>query len=118
LFQRHNPSDRVQKWNAVWSHAVSPSLAPDNASDRHREAHKFIKHGFDALIHSPCGNRRQISIVYTSSEIPAVSGIARKDLAVGKECAEQPTITGTTKQFLVVVLPDGKVVNPLGSERF
>jgi hypothetical protein len=37
----------------------------------------------------------------------AGSGIVREET---RERAEQPAIAGPTKQFLVVVLPDGKVV--------
>ena len=45
------------------------------------------------------------------------AGIAKEN-SIGKERAEQSRFASSTKQFLVVVLPDGKVVNPLASERF
>ena len=57
------------------------------------------------------------AIAVTISMALAGSGIAREDIAIGKERSEQPTITSPTKQFLVVVLPDGKVVNPLVADR-
>jgi hypothetical protein len=44
------------------------------------------------------------------------SGIAREDLPVARECAEQSRTT-PVKQFLVVVLPDGKIVTPKLAER-
>ena len=40
------------------------------------------------------------------------SGIAREDIAMAREGAERSGIGGPVKQFLVVVLPDGRVVNP------
>ena len=40
--------------------------------------------------------------------------IAREN---AKELAEQSRVTGPIKQFLVVVLPDGKVVNPRLAEQ-
>lgn len=39
-------------------------------------------------------------------------GVAAEDVAVRKERVERLRIAGPIKQFLVVVLPDGKVVNP------
>jgi hypothetical protein len=39
----------------------------------------------------------------------ARSGIAREDIAVARERPEQ---SSAMKQFLIVVLPDGRVVNP------
>jgi flagellar basal body-associated protein FliL len=59
-----------------------------------------------------------ISMFHTSSGILAGSGIAREDIAIGKQRSEQPTNTTQTKQFLVVVLPDGKVVNPMVADHF
>jgi hypothetical protein len=39
--------------------------------------------------------------------------IASENIAIAKECAEQLRIPDPIKQkFLVLVLPDGKVVNP------
>ena len=46
------------------------------------------------------------------------SEIAREDIAMPKEHTEQSRITGPMRQFLVVVLPDGKVVNPMVADRF
>ena len=40
------------------------------------------------------------------------SGIAREDFSIAGERAEQSRITDPVKQFLVVVLPDGRVINP------
>jgi hypothetical protein len=42
------------------------------------------------------------------------SGIAREEIAVAKACAEQ---FSPMKRFLVVVLPDGKVVYPRVTDR-
>ena len=44
----------------------------------------------------------------------ADSGIAREEIAVAKACAEQ---FSPMKRFLVVVLPDGKVVYPRVTDR-
>jgi hypothetical protein len=44
----------------------------------------------------------------------ADSGIAREEIAVAKACAEQ---FSPMKRFLVVVLPDGKVVYPRVADR-
>jgi hypothetical protein len=48
----------------------------------------------------------------------AGSGIAKESFSIVREGAEQPTIASPTKHFLIVVLPDGKVVNPMVPERF
>jgi hypothetical protein len=40
------------------------------------------------------------------------SEIARGDSSIARERVEQSRIAGPSKQFLVVVLPDGRVVNP------
>jgi hypothetical protein len=40
------------------------------------------------------------------------SGIAREDIAISGERAKQSKIAGPVKRFLIVVLPDGKVVSP------
>jgi hypothetical protein len=42
----------------------------------------------------------------------AQNGIAREDPVIATERTGQSKVTIPTKQFLVVVLPDGKVVNP------
>src|SRR4029077_1114412 len=39
--------------------------------------------------------------------------IAKESIAIARERAEQSRIAGPMKQFLIVVLPDGRVVNPL-----
>jgi hypothetical protein len=51
-----------------------------------------------------------ISMIHYSFGGLAGSGIAKESIVRG---AEQPAIAGPTKQFLVVVLPDGKIVNPM-----
>ena len=43
------------------------------------------------------------------------SGIAKESIV--REDAEQKAIAGQARQFLVVVLPDGKVVTPRVAER-
>ena len=53
-----------------------------------------------------------ISVVHSSFGSLAGSGIVREEIARARERAEQPVIVSSTKQFLVVVLPDGKVINP------
>ena len=58
------------------------------------------------------------SMIHTSFGILAGSGIAKEDFSIVKKRAEQPTNASPTKQFLVVVLPDGKVVNPIAADRF
>jgi hypothetical protein len=37
-------------------------------------------------------------------------GVAREDMAATRKCAEQSAINSPLRQFLVVVLPDGKIV--------
>jgi hypothetical protein len=44
--------------------------------------------------------------------------VAREDIAMPKKHTEQSRITTPMRQFLVVVLPDGKVVNPMVADRF
>jgi hypothetical protein len=50
-----------------------------------------------------------ISMIHSSFGSLAGSGVAREDIAVARE---QSRTTSPVKQFLVVVLPDGQVVNP------
>jgi hypothetical protein len=38
------------------------------------------------------------------------SGITREEFSVASELADQSRVAGPAKQFLVVVLPDGKIV--------
>ena len=45
-------------------------------------------------------------------------GIAREDIAIARERAELPGSASPMKQFLVVVLPDGKVVHPRIADHF
>ena len=59
-----------------------------------------------------------ISMIHTSFGTLSGSGAARENMAAGNERSEQPAIASPTKQFLVVVLPDGKVVNPMEADRF
>jgi hypothetical protein len=58
-----------------------------------------------------------ISMIHSSFGSLAGSGIVR-EIARAREQAEQPAIASPARQFLVVVLPDGKVVNPLVADRF
>jgi hypothetical protein len=44
------------------------------------------------------------------------SEIARGDFSIAKGRSEKLRVAGTVKQFLVVVLPDGRVVNPRVAE--
>jgi hypothetical protein len=46
------------------------------------------------------------------------SGIARGDFSIARDRSEKSRIAGPMKQFLVVVLPDGKVVNPMVADRY
>jgi hypothetical protein len=55
---------------------------------------------------------------HSSFGILGGSGIAREKISIEKERTEQSPITSPVKQFLVVVLPDGKVVNPMVADRF
>lgn len=57
-----------------------------------------------------------ISMVHSSFGSLAGSEIAKQSIV--RRDAEQPAIASSTKQFLVVVLPDGKVVNPIVADRF
>ena len=59
-----------------------------------------------------------ISMSHTSCESLPGSRIARETIAIGKERCEQPAIASPTKQFLVVVLPDGKVLNRVLADLF
>jgi hypothetical protein len=45
------------------------------------------------------------------------SEIARGDFSIARERAAQSTVAGPLKQFLVVVLPDGKIVTPNVADR-
>ena len=54
-----------------------------------------------------------ISMVHSSFGILANSGIVGEETAKAREKAEQSRVSGQTTQCLVVVLPDGKVVNPV-----
>lgn len=45
------------------------------------------------------------------------SGIVKNGFSIAKERVEQSRIAGPVKRFLVVVLPDGKVVNPRLAEQ-
>ena len=58
-----------------------------------------------------------VSMIHTSGVL-AGSGMAKESFSIVKKRAEQPTNASPTKQFLVVVLPDGKVVNPIAADRF
>jgi hypothetical protein len=53
--------------------------------------------------------RRHISLGNSAG-----SWLAREDLAFGKDRVDQSRLTRPPRQFLIVVLPDGKVVNPRG----
>lgn len=59
-----------------------------------------------------------ISMIHYSFGILAGSGIAKENFSSVREHAEQSRVGRQTTQFLVVVLPDGKVVNPLATDRF
>lgn len=56
-----------------------------------------------------------ISIIHSSFGSLSDSGIAKESIV--REDAEQKAIAGQARQFLVVVLPDGKVVTPRVAER-
>jgi hypothetical protein len=56
-----------------------------------------------------------ISTIHTSFGSLAGSGVAREDIAVARE---QSGTTSPTKQFLVVVLPDGRLVDPMAVDHF
>jgi hypothetical protein len=55
-----------------------------------------------------------ISVTRRHSSVGSLirSGIAKENFSIVREVAEQPAIAGPTKPFLVVVLPDGKIVTP------
>jgi hypothetical protein len=56
-----------------------------------------------------------ISMIHSSFGSLSDSGIAKESIV--REDAEQKAIAGQARQFLVVVLPDGKVVTPRVAER-
>ena len=56
-----------------------------------------------------------MSVVHFSFGSLAGSGVAREDIAVARE---QSRTTSPTKQFLVVVIPDGRVVDPMAVDQF
>jgi hypothetical protein len=45
------------------------------------------------------------------------SGVAKEDFFIARERAEQPGDTNPSKQFLIVVLPDGTIVTPRIADR-
>ena len=57
-----------------------------------------------------------ISIFHFSFGSLTGSGIGKQSIV--REGSDQPAMAGPKKQFLVVVLPDGKVVNPMAADRF
>jgi hypothetical protein len=50
---------------------------------------------------------------HTSFESLAGFEVEREDIAMPKKQSEQSRITTPMRQFLIVVLPDGRVVDPL-----
>ena len=56
-----------------------------------------------------------ISMIHSSFGSLSDSGITKESIV--REDAEQKAIAGQARQFLVVVLPDGKVVTPRVAER-
>ena len=58
-----------------------------------------------------------VSTIHTSFGVLAASGIVKENFSIVKKRAEQPTITSSMKQFLVVVLADGTIVTPRVAER-
>ena len=56
-----------------------------------------------------------ISMIHSSFGSLSDSGITKESIV--REDAEQKAIAGQAMQFLVVVLPDGKVVTPRVAER-
>ncbi len=59
-----------------------------------------------------------ISMIHSSFGSLSNSEIAREEIARAREQAEQSRATGPIRQFLVVVLSDGKIVNPVVADRF
>jgi hypothetical protein len=58
-----------------------------------------------SMIHSPIGSL-------------AGSGIAREEIDKAWEQPEQSRVAVQTRQFLAVVLADGKIVNPIVADHF
>jgi hypothetical protein len=58
-----------------------------------------------------------ILMIHSSCGILAGSGIAKESSSITGEPAEQSSISSPAKQFSVVVLPDGKIVNPVVAAR-
>jgi hypothetical protein len=54
-----------------------------------------------------------ISMIHSSFEILAGSGIAKESSSITGEPAEQSSISVQQSNSSVVVLPDGKIVNPV-----
>src|SRR6476660_4222459 len=59
-----------------------------------------------------------ISMIHSSFGILANSGTVREETPKAREEAEQSRVAGQTTQFLVVLLPDGRVANPTVADRF
>jgi hypothetical protein len=45
------------------------------------------------------------------------SGITKGDFPIAREGAARSSVAGSLQQFLVVVLPDGKIVTPNATDR-
>jgi hypothetical protein len=59
-----------------------------------------------------------ISMIYSSFGSLAGSGIAKENVSIVREGAEKSPVADQTTKFLIVVLPDGKIVNPVVADRF
>jgi hypothetical protein len=59
-----------------------------------------------------------VAISMVHSSFGGLAGSVTTKESIVRQGAEQAAIGGPTKQFLVVVLPDGKIVSSIVSERF
>jgi hypothetical protein len=61
-----------------------------------------------------------VAVIVTRGHISfgSLAGSVTTKESIVRVGAEQPSIAGPTKKFLVVVLPDGKIVNPVLADRF
>ena len=86
----------------------------DDASDRRGRAHQFVQYGFVPLSVFVVAIVVASAIVrhYVSFGSFTHYGIAKENIATERVRAEQSRTISPMKQFLVVVLPDGRVVNP------
>src|SRR5271170_3103543 len=91
----------------------------DNASKRHGKAHPFYNMALVILSTIFAAIAVALSIIRHRLQLGRLTGfgVARDDITATRERTEQSVITSPLRQFLVVVLPDGKIVYRDGIRR-